>query len=256
MTLQSGGCDCLAAMNTVRTLSARIVLLSCAASKTWWCLQLVSTCNFDPRRSAGGAPARMFQSCSLRAADAEDVADVRWHHQTQDDFVPGLTKAGLARQLQEVHGASGSREFRGRDMSGWYLQQVRGCLSPPGSSCPAADPTHVLRACVLARACDCAKHSSPVTCTVCLPICVQPWVCYINVRVLHVSSGHDRAPFNAVSEAGHSGGATGTLRALPDLGPGHGAAEPAAPPVAAAPWGTPRSAAAGDRSLHGASWSK
>ena len=45
--------------------------------------------------------------------------------------MPGLTKAAVARQLQEVHGAHGRREFRGRDMSGWYLQQVS-CLSPPG----------------------------------------------------------------------------------------------------------------------------
>ena len=61
-------------------------------------------------------------------------------HQAQDHFVRGLTKAGMARQLQEVHGASGRGEFRGRDMSGWYLQQVRSYPSPPGSPHSAAGP--------------------------------------------------------------------------------------------------------------------
>ena len=42
----------------------------------------------------------------------------------QDDFRPGLTRAGVARQLATAHGADGRRTFRGRDLSGWYLQQV------------------------------------------------------------------------------------------------------------------------------------
>ncbi len=42
----------------------------------------------------------------------------------QDGFLPNVTKAAVAAQLDALHNANGGGQFRGRDLSGWYLQQV------------------------------------------------------------------------------------------------------------------------------------
>ena len=43
----------------------------------------------------------------------------------QDEFLPGVTKASVAEGLAARFGADGGSVFFGRDLSGWYLQQVR-----------------------------------------------------------------------------------------------------------------------------------
>lgn len=42
----------------------------------------------------------------------------------QDSFLPGVTRASVAEALERVYGVEGGRHFKGRDLAGWYLQQV------------------------------------------------------------------------------------------------------------------------------------
>lgn len=46
-------------------------------------------------------------------------------HWAQDSFLPGVTRQTVADALERRFDASGSRRFRGRDLAGWYLQQVQ-----------------------------------------------------------------------------------------------------------------------------------
>lgn len=54
-------------------------------------------------------------------------------HALQDAFLPGVTKGTVAEGLARRFSADGAHRFRGRDMTGWYLQQVHmvGLFSPP-----------------------------------------------------------------------------------------------------------------------------
>lgn len=46
------------------------------------------------------------------------------HCTPQDGLLPGVTKASVGEGLNARFGVEAGREFRGRHLAGWYLQQV------------------------------------------------------------------------------------------------------------------------------------
>lgn len=68
-----------------------------------------------------------------------------WKFCEQDEFLPGMTRRTVAEALERRFGASGASTFRGRDLAGWYLQQVH----PPPEECRQGSqaPLHTLLHC-------------------------------------------------------------------------------------------------------------
>jgi hypothetical protein len=146
----------------------------------------------------------------------------------QDAFLPGVTRRTVAEALERRFGASGGSTFRGRDLAGWYLQQVR---------LPAFSRHRLL----------CAG--------------LQSFVIKLSLHRVHIRSHEQRVQsFDAelsaanddclsaaaVHQAGGGVGAAGAQHPLPGVGRGHdpAAAAAAVPHAPAAPGaGRPRAGA-------------
>lgn len=128
----------------------------------------------------------------------------------QDALLPGVTKASVGEGLAARFGVDAGREFRGRHLAGWYLQQV-------------LKKVHVYCLSSFRR----LHQRQPLVLQTC-------WLALVAVakRTKHVDgraakgAGSNQASVcsAAVSTAAFGSSAAGTLAALSGLGPGRDAA--------------------------------